>query len=80
VVPGAQRTFRAPKLTANQQTLFTMLHSAGSAGLTMEDWNNQAREAGIGVKRKADLNDIRAVQLSKGLVRNYADRWSVKHE
>ena len=46
----------------------------------MEDWNNQAREAGIGVKRKADLNDIRAVQLSKGLVRNYADRWSVKHE
>jgi hypothetical protein len=46
----------------------------------MEDWNNQAREAGIGVKRKADLNDIRAALLSKGLVRNYADRWSVKHE
>src|SRR5438093_8489655 len=40
-----------PKLTANQKTLFAMLHAVGSAGLTLEDWNNQAREAGIGVKR-----------------------------
>jgi hypothetical protein len=70
---------REPKLTANQKTLFGMLHAAGSAGLTLEAWNNQAREAGIGVKRKADLNDIRAGLLSKGLVRQYGDRWAVKH-
>jgi hypothetical protein len=67
----------APKLTANQKTLFGMLHAAGSAGLTLEAWNNQAREAGIGVKRKADLNDIRAALLSKGLVRSYGDKWNV---
>jgi RecA-family ATPase len=71
---------REPKLTKNQQTLFVMLHAAGTAGLTLEDWNNQAREAGIGVKRKADLNDIRAALLSKQLVRNYNDRWNVLHE
>jgi hypothetical protein len=71
---------RDPKLTKNQQTLFGMLHVAGSAGLTLEDWNNQARDAGIGVKRKADLNDIRAALLSKQLVRNYNDRWNVVHD
>jgi hypothetical protein len=73
-------TTREPKLTANQKTLFGMLHSAGSAGLTLEAWNNQAREAGIGVKRKADLNDIRSALLTKKLVRQYGDRWSVTHE
>lgn len=70
---------REPKLTANQKTLFAMLHTAGSAGLSLEDWNNQAREAGIGVKRKADLNDIRGALLSKGVVRNYGDRWHVQN-
>lgn len=66
-------------ITANQKALFGMLHAAGSAGLTLEDWNSQAREAGIGVKRKADLNDIRAALLSKGLIRQYGDRWTVQH-
>jgi hypothetical protein len=70
---------REPKLSANQKTLFTMLYAAGSTGLSLEDWNSQAREAGIGVKRKADLNDIRAALLSKSLVRQYGDRWSVQH-
>jgi hypothetical protein len=72
-------TAREPKLTANQRTLFAMLHATGTAGLTLEDWNSQAREAGIGVKRKADLNDIRAALLSKRLVRQYGDRWTVQH-
>lgn len=71
---------REPKLTANQKTMFAMLHNAGTAGLLMEDWNNQAREAGIGIKRKADLTDIRNALLSKGLVRQYGDRWTVKHD
>ncbi len=56
-----------------------MLHTAGTAGLTLEDWNSQAKEAGIGMKRKADLTDIRNALLSKGLVRNYDDRWNVVH-
>lgn len=73
-------TIREPKLTANQRTLFAMVHAAGTGGILLEDWNSQAREAGIGVKRKADLNDIRAALLSKQLVRNYGDRWSVRHD
>jgi hypothetical protein len=79
-VPAAAQPPKAsgPKLTANQKTLLGMLHTAGSAGLALEDWNNQAREAGIGVKRKADLNDIRAALLSKHLVLQYGDRWHFK--
>jgi hypothetical protein len=57
-----------------------MLHEAGSAGLTIEEWNREARDAGIGVKRKADLNDIRSALLSKRLVRQYGDRWTVCHD
>ena len=57
-----------------------MLHVAGANGLALEDWNEQAREAGIGVTRKVDLNDIRTALLSKGLVRTYGDRWGVAHE
>lgn len=70
---------REPKLTANQKTMFAMLHAAGRNGLPMEDWNTEAREAGIGVKRKADLTDIRNALLAKGLVRQYGDRWVVRH-
>jgi hypothetical protein len=66
-------------MTPNQQTLFGMLHTAGAAGLSLEEWNNQARDAGIGAKRKADLNDIRAALLSKGLIREYSGRWSIRH-
>ena len=36
-----------PKLVGqNQKLLFRILHDAGPAGLTLEEWNNQAREAG----------------------------------
>jgi hypothetical protein len=71
---------RDPKLRPNQQTVFAILHGAGSAGLTLEDWNGQAKDAGIGTKRKADLTDIRNALLSRGMVRNYGDRWHVVHE
>jgi len=42
------------KLKGNQQTMFAILHSAGSAGMTVEEWNTEAREAGIGLKRRPD--------------------------
>lgn len=77
-VSGNSET-RQPKLKPNQQTVFAILHTAGSAGLTLEDWNAQAKDAGIGTKRKADLTDIRNALLSKSLVRNYGDRWHVVH-
>jgi hypothetical protein len=67
------------KLTPNERTLFGMLHAAGSSGLSLEDWNSQARDAGIGLKRKATLTDIHNSLLEKKLVRNYGDRWHVVH-
>jgi AAA domain len=57
-----------PKLTKNQQTMFAMLHAAGSGGLTSEEWNERAREAGVGVGRRADLYDNRSTMQSKKLV------------
>jgi hypothetical protein len=75
----AKPTSREPKLTANQRTVFSILHASGSSGLSLEDWNAQAKEAGIGLGRKADLTDIRNALLSKGMVRRYGDRWTVHH-
>ena len=69
-----------PRLKGNQQTMFSILHAAGKAGLSLEDWNQQAREAGIGVKRRPDLYDLRMQLKSKGIVREYGERWFVVHE
>ena len=66
-----------PKLTKNQQTMFSLLHGAGQAGLTTEQWYEQGRAVDIGTKRKADLYDIRAALKAKGLVRQHGDRWNV---
>ena len=81
VVVPAENAMRAksvePSLTKNQQTLFSLLSGAGAAGLTTEQWNEQARAVDIGTRRKADLYDIRAALKSKGLIRQYGDRWNV---
>src|SRR5262249_49741770 len=56
VVPAdvsAQANTDGPKLTKNQQTMFSLLHGAGTAGLTTEQWNDHARAVDIGTKRKA---------------------------
>jgi hypothetical protein len=66
-----------PKLTKNQQTMFSILHGAGGPGLTTERWNELARHEGIGMTRKADLYDIREALKSKRLVRHYGDRWNI---
>jgi RecA-family ATPase len=66
-----------PKLTKNQQTMFSILHGAGSSGLSTEQWNEGARQAGLGGTRKADLYDFRAALKSKGVVHQYGDRWTI---
>jgi hypothetical protein len=66
-----------PKLTKNQQTMFSILHDAGQHGLTTEEWNRMGRDADIGVKRKADHVDIRSALKAKKLVREYNGRWTV---
>jgi hypothetical protein len=64
-------------LTKNQTTMFRILHSAGQGGLTTEEWNKRAREAGLGVARKADLYDFREQLKTKGRVRQYGNLWTV---
>jgi hypothetical protein len=36
--------------------------------LTKEQWNERARDAGLGTSRKADLHDLRTALLHKRLV------------
>jgi hypothetical protein len=75
--PRAARAFSTePRLSRNQQTMFSILYDAKR--LTLEQWNERTREAGIGVKRKADLVDIRTARKAKGLVFETADYWMVK--
>jgi hypothetical protein len=68
---------REAKLNKNQQTMYRLLHTAGPVGLTTEEWNEKAREVGIGVNRKADLYDIREGLKSKSLVRQFNGHWYV---
>jgi AAA domain len=65
-----------PKLTKNQQTMYSILRDAGQGGLTAEQWNEKLREVGIGVKRKADIYDNRASLRDKRLVREFNGRWT----
>lgn len=67
-----------PKLSANQRTMFAILHEAGSGGLSTEDWYERCREAGLGVKRRADLTDFRMALKGKGLIYQGMNGWSVK--
>jgi len=66
-----------PKLTKNQQTMFSLLYDARPAGLTLDQWNDRAREVGIGKGRRSDLYDIRSVLKDRGLIREYAGMWKV---
>jgi hypothetical protein len=66
------------RLTGNYKTMFSILHAAGQRGLSLEDWNAQARAAGIGEKRKATLVDIRLALKAKGLIMETMNGWVVK--
>jgi hypothetical protein len=57
--------------------MYSLLRDAGASGLTTEQWNERARNEGVGLTRKADLYDIRAALKAKGIVRQYGDRWNV---
>jgi KaiC/GvpD/RAD55 family RecA-like ATPase len=72
-VPSAHA--RGPRLTANQQSMLNILDNAGRNGLTTEEWNEKARENGIGISRRATLMDLRKALKDKNLVHVYSDRW-----
>jgi hypothetical protein len=65
-----------PRLSKNQQTMFSILHDAGC--LTKEQWNERARDAGLGTSRKADLHDLRTALLHKRLVYETTSGFKVK--
>ena len=82
IVPAEAKVISGPaepKLTKNQQTMYSVLREAGSKGLSAEEWNEQLRAAGIGTKRKADIYDTRSqlkAKKAKGLVREFNGQWT----
>lgn len=75
--PALPQSDRGPRLTPNQRTMLAILQEAGTAGLTTEEWTGRSKDTGVGQRRRADLTDARLGLVSKGLVREYADRWHV---
>jgi AAA domain len=70
---------KLPKLTKNQRTFFSILQNV-AAGLTADECYEQARQAGLGAKRRADLHDLRSSLKNRGLVQQTEDRWFVAAE
>lgn len=66
-----------PKLSTNQRVMFRLLHEAGSAGATLEEWSAKAHE--VGIKTKQRLYELRMALKDKGMVREYGGRWFVSH-
>lgn len=63
------------RLSETQEAMYRLLRDAGPAGLSTDDWNEKAREIGIGVKRRATLHNVRSQLCDKGLAREYAGIW-----
>jgi len=79
VVPveaSAAKVEIGPNLSANQKTMFSILHDAGC--LTKDQWYEQAKEAGIGRKRAADLHDLRTALVKKGLIYETSNGWRAR--
>jgi hypothetical protein len=70
---------KLPKLTKNQKTFFSILQSAPN-GLASAEWFEQARQAGLGTKRHADLHDLRTSLKNRGLVLQVENKWFVATE
>jgi hypothetical protein len=76
---GVPPVSSGPKLSANQKTMFALLADAGGP-LSTEEWNSLARDAELGIKRRADLTDFRMALKSKGMIYQGINGWSVKHD
>jgi len=69
---------KEPKMAKNEQTMFSILHTAGR--LKTSEWYEKCKEVGIGVKRPADLYDYRTKLISKQLVKAVGnDEWGINH-
>jgi RecA-family ATPase len=74
-VEQSAKASAGPPLTNNQRTMFTVLHKAGNIGMTVDEWNASARQAGLAANRKADLFDFRNALEGKKLVHHSGGRW-----
>lgn len=74
-MPTTTLVERAPKLTPNQNTMLSVLAEGGPDGLSLEDWNEAAREIGLGPKQR--LYDYRVALKDKRLAHSMGDRWYV---
>jgi hypothetical protein len=72
---AAPRAERRIKLTKNQETYLAMVKA--SQPIQTIDLNDKLREAGIGVKRPADLVDLRMALQGKGLIYEGMNGWSI---
>jgi hypothetical protein len=61
------------KLSTNQRVMLRLLADAGPSGLSVEAWNELAREQGITTKQR--LYEARVSLRDKKLVREYAGIW-----
>jgi hypothetical protein len=82
LVPASEAQVQSAKhetrMTPNQKTMYRLLYTAGR--LKTDDWNELARKEGIGVKRRADLIDIRMALIDKKLVKLVGgDEWGINH-
>jgi hypothetical protein len=59
-----------PKLTKNQQTMFAVLQGAGARGLTTDEWNERARDAGIGLAAGPIFSTCAAPSKARGSSEN----------
>ena len=65
------------KLSANQQTMLSVLQTA-KRPLSADEWTDKAKEAGINTKRQATFWDLRTALHDKGLVYEGANGWLPK--
>jgi hypothetical protein len=70
---------REPRLTANEKTMLLILREAGPSGLTTDQWNARARDAGVGSNRRQNLYGNRKSLQEKGLICGGACGWFAKH-
>jgi hypothetical protein len=58
--------------------MLRLLRDAGPQGLSGDDWNAKARDAGIGVNRRSTLVNLKGQLRDKGLVREYNGIWNAQ--
>jgi hypothetical protein len=70
------KAVREANLTRNQQTYLSIVKA--HEPIKVEPLNDRLRDAGIGLKRKADLVDLRLALQAKGLIYEGLNGWSSK--